>query len=310
MELSLLLTEQILALFLMGFAGYLLVKLKLFKTEDSQVISKLIVYIISPCVIVNSFRMEFSEDKMRGWIIAAAGAAIVHILLIGGGKLLEKPLHLNGIEKASLEYSNAGNLIVPLVTSVLGPEWVFYSTAYMMVQTLLVWTHGLSVIRQEKERSIKKIISNPNIIAIIMGFVLFITNLWFPPVVSSCISGFGAMIGPSSMLVIGMLIGDVDLLWVFRQKRPYLICFLRLVGFPLLVILLFGLSGLTKLHPDGKYILLIVLLAASAPAAAMVTQLAQIYKKDARYASVINIMSVIFCVVTMPLIVFLYNIII
>ena len=43
-----------------------------------------------------------------------------------------------------------------------------------------------------------------------------------------------------------------------------------------------------------------VLLATAAPAAAMVTQLAQLYNKDVKYASVINVMSVIFCIVTMP----------
>ena len=52
---------------------------------------------------------------------------------------------------------------------------------------------------------------------------------------------------------------------------------------------------------------MIVLLAACAPVAVMVTQLSQIHGKDARYASVINIMSVIFCIVTMPLMVFLYE---
>ena len=52
---------------------------------------------------------------------------------------------------------------------------------------------------------------------------------------------------------------------------------------------------------------MVVLLATSAPAAVMVTQLAQIHGRDARYASVINVMSVIFCIVTMPLMVLLYE---
>ena len=61
------------------------------------------------------------------------------------------------------------------------------------------------------------------------------------------------------------------------------------------------------MHAEAEYILLIVLLATSAPSAVMVTQLAQIYDRDAKYASVINIMSVIFSIVTMPLIVLLYE---
>ena len=307
MEISVLLAEQITVLFLMGLVGFLAVKAGKFKEEDSRIISNAVVYICSPCVIINAFQITFTPDKLKGLLLAGGAAALVHIILIGGGKLLSGPLHLNGIEKASVEYSNAGNLIVPLVSSVLGEEWVFYTTAYIIVQTVLIWTHGQSVIRQGQEKDYRKILLNPNIIAIAVGFILFATGIHLPSVVGQCISGFGDMIGPASMLVVGMIIGNVNLGWVFRQKRPYLICFIRLVLFPVITILIFALSGAERLHPDAEYILMVVLLATSAPVAVMVTQLSQIHGKDARYASVINVMSVLFCIVTMPLMVLLYE---
>ncbi len=95
--------------------------------------------------------------------------------------------------------------------------------------------------------------------------------------------------------------------WVFKQKRPYLICFFRLILYPLLGVAGFGLLGRAGIHSDAEYILMIVLLATAAPAAAMVTQLAQLYDKDVKYASVINVMSVIFCIITMPVLVMLYE---
>lgn len=52
---------------------------------------------------------------------------------------------------------------------------------------------------------------------------------------------------------------------------------------------------------------MIILLASAAPAGAMITQLAQIYNRDSKYASVINVMSVIFCIITMPLMTLLYE---
>ena len=55
---------------------------------------------------------------------------------------------------------------------------------------------------------------------------------------------------------------------------------------------------------------MIVLIAVAAPVAAMITQLAQVYDQDVRYASVINVMSVIFCIITMPLTILLYEMII
>ena len=48
--------------------------------------------------------------------------------------LLGHALHLDAVEKASMIYSNAGNLIIPIVTAVLGKEWVIYSSAFLSVQ--------------------------------------------------------------------------------------------------------------------------------------------------------------------------------
>ncbi|RGU95873.1 AEC family transporter [Clostridium sp. AF15-17LB] len=307
MELSILLAEQIVALFLMMAAGYVLVKAGLFESKDSKVLSNIVVYVCSPCVVVNSFQITLTKDKIMGLLLAAAGAVIVHALLVCLTRLVQKPLHLNPIEKMSVIYSNSGNLIVPLVSSVLGQEWVFYSTAYMVVQTLLLWTHGIGVIDREPQKNYKKILRNPNIIAIFAGVILFAGGIRLPVPLRDCIGGFADMIGPASMLVIGMIIGNIDLKWVFRQKRPYFICFIRLIAFPLLFIAVFCFAGMQGLHKDAEYILLVVLLAGSAPAAAMVTQLAQIYNKDAMYASVINVMSIIFCIITMPAMTLLYE---
>lgn len=200
--------------------------------------------------------------------------------------------------------------MIPLVGAVLGEEWVFYTTAFILVQTVLMWTHGVKLIGQEKELNIREILCNPNVIAMIIGIALFALEIRLPTVVDSCVSGFGDMISPASMMVIGMVIGDVDLKWVFRQKRPYLICLLRLIVFPLIAVVAFAGLERSGIHPDAEYILMIVLIATSAPAAAMITQLAQIYGKDSRYASVINVMTVIFCIITMPVMVLSYEMLI
>lgn len=308
MEISLLLGEQIISLFLIGVVGYAIVKMGLLTAEDSQILSKLCVYIFSPCVIVKSFQIEFTEDKMKGLLLAMAVSVVAHAIFIGSMRLGMKPLDFNRVERASIIYSNSGNLIIPLVSATFGPEWVFYTSAFSMVQTMLVWTHGKSLIcRTGEKQSFLKIVTNPNVLAMVFGVIMFAGNIRFPSILDSTISGLGDMIGATSMLVIGMLIGNVDLGWVFRQKRIYFICFFRLIVMPVLCILFIKFTGVAYMVPDGRTIMLIVTLACASSAAAMVTQLAQVFGGDAKYASVINVMSVIFCVITMPLMVLLYE---
>ena len=308
MRLSILLAGQIGVLFLVAFAGFLIVKYEILREDDSKVISWLVAYVLSPCVIIKSFQIDFTAEKLKGMGIAVAAAIAVQVIFMAGCRLLAKPLHLTPIERASVIYSNCGNLIVPLVSFVLGEEWVFYTCAYVMISTVLTWTHMQSMLsRGRGNGNLKNIILNPNIIAIVIGLLLFFSGFRIPEMFESAIDGFGGAIGPVSMLVVGMLIGNMDLKWVFTRKRPYLISLFRLAVFPVITASLFAFVVRMGIHPDARYILLVSLLAASAPVAVMVTQITQIYDGDARYASVINVMSVIFCIISMPLVVLLYE---
>lgn len=307
MELSLLLMRQICQLFIMIFFGYLLVKTKTLTVDDSKTLSKLLLFVVSPCAIITSFTIEFTPDKLFGLGLAFLGAILVHIIYIPLAEVLSKIFGFAPIEKATIIYSNSGNLIIPLVGAILGKEWVLYTSGYMVVQTILLWTHAKSLVCNEKSYDIKKILLNINVIAIIVGLCIFFFQIQIPSLLSSTLDKVGSMMGPVAMIVIGMLIGNMNFRDVFKEKRTYMICFMRLIVFPLIIVLALKLSGLTSLTADASQIFLITVLAASAPAAATITQFAQLYNKHPGYASVMNVMSVIFSIVTMPLMVMIYQ---
>ncbi len=308
MELSLLLIQQICQLFIMIFFGFLLVRKKKLTTQESKVLSILLLYVVSPCAILNSFMIDFTPDKLMGLGLAFLGAILVHIIFIPLANVLAKVTGFTPIEKATIIYSNSGNLIIPLVGAILGKEWVLYTSGYMVVQTILLWTHAKNLVCNEKTYNLKKIFFNVNILAIVVGICLFVFQIQLPDILVGTMEKVGGMIGPIAMIVIGMLIGDMDLKDIFKEKRTYLITFMRLVVFPLFVIVIFKFTGLTHITADANHILLITTLAASAPPAAMITQFAQLYNKHPGYASVMNVMGVIFSIVTMPLMVMLYQI--
>lgn len=307
MELSLLLMQQICQLFIMIFFGYSLVKTKTLTVDDSKTLSKLLLFVVSPCAIITSFTIEFTPDKLFGLGLAFLGAILVHIIYIPLAEVLSKIFGFAPIEKATIIYSNSGNLIIPLVGAILGKEWVLYTSGYMVVQTILLWTHAKSLVCNEKSYDIKKILLNINVIAIIVGLCIFFFQIQIPSLLSSTLDKVGSMMGPVAMIVIGMLIGNMNFRDVFKEKRTYMICLMRLIVFPLIIVLALKLSGLTSLTADASQIFLITVLAASAPAAATITQFAQLYNKHPGYASVMNVMSVIFSIVTMPLMVMIYQ---
>jgi predicted permease len=208
------------------------------KAEESKSLSVVALYLVTPCVIINAFQIKYTESILRGLILAFAAAVLIHIVLLILVKVLEKIFHLDAVEKTSIMYSNSGNLIIPIVTSVLGKQWVIYSSAFLSVQLILLWTHCRMVLCEEQKIDLKKILLNINMISIFFGILLFITRIQLPDIITKTMESVGAMIGPLCMVVTGMLIGNMSLKQIFEYKRIYLITFLKMIVCPAAILLM------------------------------------------------------------------------
>ncbi len=305
--LSLVLFKQLLQLFIIMVMGILLVRTHILKSSDSRILSLVTIYLITPCMILSSFQIEYTPEIRNGFFLAVFAAVIVHIIFIIITAILGKFFPLTKVERASIIYSNCGNLIIPLVTALLGKEWIIYCSAYMIVQTILVWTHGVSVISGEKKLEWKKIASNINLIVIVISLILFLGQIRLPSIALGVVDSVGSTIGPFSMIMMGILLGDSDWKKIFTDRRVYGITTLRLIAIPAATILIIKYCGLASLVPNGRKILMLTSLAASAPAAATVTQLSQLYRVEEKHCGVINVMTTTLCVVTMPVMIALYQ---
>lgn len=273
MNISILLMEQIIQLFLMIFMGYLIVKVGLVKDEDSKVLSKIILYLIIPCVIINAFQVDYTMDTVKGLLLALAASVMTQVLLLIIISISGKLLHLNEVEIASVYYSNSGNLIVPIVTFILGQDWVLYGCVFMSVQLIFLWTHCKKIISRESSYDWKKIVLNINMISIFIGVVLFFAKIHLPEIINNTLGSVGSMIGPASMIVTGMLFAGMNLKQIFADKRVYFVSFLRLIAVPLLALVMIKISHLAMFSADGNKIMLIVFLAIITPSASTITQM-------------------------------------
>ena len=307
MQISLLLMEEIIKLFVIMFMGYTVVKAGLMKSSESKSVSVIMVYLVIPCVILNAFQVEYTPDVQKGLLLACAAAVAVHILFLLLTAILKKPLHLDVIERATIIYSNAGILVIPLVQELLGQEYVIYSSAYIAIQLILIWTHCKNMLCEEDKLEWKKVLLNVNIISIIVGVVLFIFRIQLPSGAQDVLNMMNNMIGPLGMLLAGMVIAEVPLKTVFTRKRSYLSAALRLFIYPVFVLGLMKVIQTFASIQDSKQILLTVYLASITPACATVTSMAQLYDKDAAYSSSLYVLTTLLSIVTMPVMVGLFE---
>ena len=308
MHISILLMEQIIQLFLMIFMGFLIVKAKLLNSEDSKILSIIVLYLIIPCVIINAFQVDYTPQTVKGLLIALVGSVMTQVILLIVVSILGRVFHLNEVEVASIYYSNSGNLIVPIVMFILGKEWVLYGCVFMSVQLVFIWTHCKKIISRESTYDWRKIVLNINMISIAIGIVLFLTRIHLPAIINNTLSAVGSMIGPASMIVTGMLFAGMDFKQIFANKRVYFVSFFRLIIVPVIALFLIKCSQLSKFSSNGNKLMMIVFLAIITPSASTVTQMCQVYGNDSQYASAINVVTTLLAIVTMPLMVMLFQI--
>ena len=307
MQISLLLMEEIIKLFVIMFMGYAVVKAGLMKSSESKSVSVILVYLVIPCVIIKAFQVDYTPDVQKGLFLAIAAAVAIHILFLLITVPLKKIFQMDVIEQATSIYSNAGILVIPLVQELLGQDYVIYSSAYIAVQLILLWTQGKNMLCEEEKLEWKKVFLNVNIISIIAGIVLFLFRIKLPAGVQDVLGMMNNMIGPLGMLLAGMAIAEVPLKSIFTKKRNYLSVALRLLLYPVLGLFLMKVIQIVVNLENSSQILLTVYLACVTPACASVTSMAQLYDKDAAYASSLYVLTTLLSIVTMPVMVYLYE---
>ena len=299
-----------------------------FKLLSGQVVSQLsslVLKIVNPIVILMSFQRECDKHLIAdlGWTFLLA--VLSYGIAFGGAYLLirEKEGRDTVIERFSSIYSNCGFMGIPLVQAMFGYEGVFYLTAFIAVFNAFVWSHGVMMMSGQRSlKSLLKVLRSPAIIAIFVGLVMFFTGLTLPEAGSAAAAGasipvrilhtLGALISeafemvgslntPLAMFVAGATIIQTDMPAVLKKPRVFYVSFLRLLVFPAVTLLLF------QLFPVDTIVEMTVLAAASAPCAAICTMMSLMYKRNAAYASEIFGVSTLLSVVTMPLMMILYE---
>lgn len=302
-----LLLYKILQLAVYMMLGFMLVKLKIVKSKDSSLLSKISLYLLMPAAIINSFDVEITPHIMQGLALSFAAAIFIHILFLVLDVVYKKVFNGAGVERASVMYPNAANLIIPIVSFVLGDEWVIYSCAFMSVQIAFIWTHGIQLFSKSKV-NVKKILLNINIIAIVIGVIMLVSGFRLPVFAKDVISPLGNMLGIVGMIIAGMLAAEVKFKKMLTNKRFYFVLAVRLIVYPAIVLCALKCVQMGISVTNADKILLITYLASITPSAATVVQLAQVNNSDADFAVSVNIGTTVMCIATMPVFVALYQI--
>ena len=272
MDTSILLMSRLASMLIMVCLGIIIVRLGVVKAADSKAFSALTVYVLQPALIIYCFELDLTKERKNGFIFALVFCILVYIIWVLITKLLKTPLKWNAIDQATLIYSNAGNLTLPIVAMTLGDEMLFYVSALQIPFNLFIWTHGVMTISGQKSFDIKKLLYNSNIIAMLVGVFILVSGFELPEVIATSLSTLSDAVPSISMIVVGMVIGGKSLRQVFSMKKAYIIALERLVVFPIIIMLMLYATGILTRYPQYVPILQAIFLGLCAPPASTVSQ--------------------------------------
>ncbi|MBO5496432.1 MAG: AEC family transporter [Oscillospiraceae bacterium] len=291
--------KQIMTMFLYMLAGFLLVKTKKLSEQGSRDLATMLIWLVIPATLINSFCTVCSPEKL----LALAQSAFLAALALGLAMLIARLIFRRSpIDEFAATYSNAGFIGIPLVTASLGSEAVFYTVGIITLMNVLQWTIGVQRLTGRRGAfSVKSLLLSPVVIAGLIGLALFVTGLGanLPTVLSGALKGLAALNAPLAMMVLGAYFARVDVGAMFRSGRLYLLSAVRLLLIPLLTVVAFRLTGLPQTMRMA------VLISASAPVGVNVAVYAQLHDLDYAYASETVVLSTLLSVVFQPLVLML-----
>lgn len=289
--------EKIIEMFFIMIGGFIAFKTRLIDESTTKKMSDLLLMLISPLLIFQSYQIDFNMEYFLGllWTFLASIITFIFMIVISNFLFRGKDERIP-VEKVGVIYSNCGFIGIPLVDGILGSQGVFYLTAYLTVFNILVWTNGVWIMGEGGElKSAWKNLVSPAIIAVFLGVLCFLLQIRLPEIISEPIQMVADMNTPLAMIIAGANLAQADLKNSLKNRRLYFVCFIRLVVFPILCVI-----PLYLMHLEFE-ISFAVFIATACPAGATTIMFAERYGRDARYASEIFTVTTILSAVTIPL---------
>jgi len=288
--------KQLITMCLIALGGFIFAKI--FKVEESQqkILSKLLLYLINPFMVVKSFNLDFNADKLVQLAFVFVIALVIHLIMILIGFFSSK----EQVDRLAVCFTNCGFIGIPLIRGVFGDEGVFYLMGYLVVFNILIWTYGYYIM--SGSINLKKIFTNPNIIAVILGVLIFCSPWTLPEFIARPVTMIADLNTAMSMILIGILLanfkpadGKLYALKILRVSLlRHVFCALVNIGILYIVWILF------KTVPDCRILLFVVLICSMCPAATTIPGFSVLFNRDETYASLIVSFTSVLCMFFLP----------
>lgn len=287
-------------LFVLIGVGFACGKKGILTDISSKKITDIVLYVVTPCVMISAFQREFSVELLGNILITVVCATAIIFATVFISKLIfrDKNEARKRVLQFSTIFSNCGFMSLPLQKAILGNDGWFYGSIFVAVFNVIVWSYGLVMMSGDKKQlSIRKIAFNPGIAGVLLALILFVLRIHLPYIIIQPVEYLAALNTPLPMLIIGFYLSQADLKKAFTDAGAYLAMAVRLAAVPLL-----AMVAMWALNVD-KTIMIACVIASAAPTAATTTMFAAKFNRDVELSVSVVASTTLVSIVSMPLVV-------
>ena len=284
--------------------GFLLGKLKLISNKTNRELANLLLTVFMPASLFMAFPSSYDENLFNLFLSGLGAGAVVMLILIILAKIIFNKSWMKGElineSQFALIFNNATFLGYPIVVGTFGPSGILAYCGFIIAFNIALFSYGIWLFeRKITPKLFLNILLNPNIIAVILGMILFIFNFNLPNFIMDAVGYVGNATTPLSLICIGYMLSEAKLIKVFKKWRLMLTAIIQLTLGPLVA---WGLLSILQFPAE---VIAVCTLIQALPTATSLGLFAIKYGGNATESSELVTISTIFSIFTMPLMVFL-----
>ncbi len=203
----------VLTIFMMIGAGMLLIYLGWLKDEHQEVVSRLVVSVGLPAMIVHNIFTQFTREELLssavGILIPVMSIAAAVLVGLLAARAIKIPKARRGVFVCMLAFSNSVFIGVPVSLALFGEKAVPYALMYYIANTSIFWSWGYALMRgdsgQKVKLDVKKLLPLP-LTTFLAAIALVLLGLKLPVFILDAARYIGGLVTPLSMIFTGMVL--------------------------------------------------------------------------------------------------------
>ena len=280
-------------------AGYAANRLGYLGEETDQRISKLLLNITMPAMIVASV-ITGEELPEMGVILSILVVGVIFYLMAFAfvllvPRILPGTAGERGVWRYALAFPNVGFIGYPVAVALFGDGALFYAAILALPFNLLSFSLGPLLLVGAARFQWKQLFT-PCIVASVLGLILALTRLRPPALVGEILDFVGDITVPLSLLVIGSLLAGMSAGQVLRAPKLWLLTVVRLLVMPAVLCMI-----LRALETDSL-VLGIAVTQMAMPVAVNGTLLSMEYGGDTECMAQITFLTTTASILTIPIV--------